>query len=183
MTSFASEFGKSLPAYLQPGVDARLVADDGSDADERELLLRTSATMAGYLNLPEMTLERPSHDGWYDTGDIMRRDRGGFSHFVGRADDMFVCGGENNCPGEVEKRLEHAPGVHQACLVPTADAVRGQNPIAFIVRAPGAAGAELTEQTVKDFALKNARPHEHPATSNSCLNCPSPAPTRSIARR
>ena len=148
--------------YPQPGVEARLVAGDGSDLDEGVLLLRTPATMSGYLNLPEKTRERLSHEGWYDTGDIMRRDRDGFFHFVGRADDMFVCGGENIYPGEVEKMLERAPGIHQACVVPAADAVRGQKPVAFIVRAPGAAGAALTEQTVKDFALKNAPPHEHP---------------------
>ena len=148
--------------YPQPGVEARLVADDGSDTDEGILLLRTPATMTGYLNLPEMTRERLSQEGWYDTGDIMRRDRDGFFYFVGRADDMFVCGGENIYPGEVETMLERNPGIHQACVVPAADAVRGRKPVAFIVRAPGIAGAELTEEAVKDFALRNAPPHEHP---------------------
>ena len=148
--------------YPQPGVEARLVADDGSDADEGVLFLRTPATMTGYLNLPEMTRIRLSHEGWYDTGDIMRRDHDGFYHFVGRADDMFVCGGENVYPGEVEKMLERNPGIHQACVVPAADAVRGQKPVAFVVRASGVAGAALTEQSVKDFALRNAPPHEHP---------------------
>ena len=75
---------------------------------------------------------------------------------------MFVCGGENIYPGEVETMLERNPGIHQACVVPAADAVRGRKPVAFVVRAPGIAGTELTEQKVKDFALRNAPPHEHP---------------------
>ena len=49
-------------------------------------------------------------DGYYHTGDVFRRDADGFYYFVGRADDMFVCGGENIYPGEVEKMLERHPG-------------------------------------------------------------------------
>ena len=96
--------------YPQPGVEARLVAGDGSDLDEGVLLLRTPATMSGYLNLSEKTRERLSHEGWYDTGDIMRRDRDGFFYFVGRADDMFVCGGENIYPGRGRENAGARPG-------------------------------------------------------------------------
>lgn len=142
-----------------PGVEARLVADDGADANRGVLHLRTPALTTGYLNLPEATARRISDDGWYDTGDVMRRDENGFFFFVGRADDMFVCGGENIYPGEVEKMLERHPGIHQACVVPAEDAVRGHKPVAFVVLAPG---RRLTEQEVKEFALANASPHEHP---------------------
>jgi DNA-binding CsgD family transcriptional regulator len=64
--------------------------------------------MAGYLNREADTRKRLI-DGWYDTGDVMRRDENGFVFFVGRADDMFQCGGENVYPGEVEKLLELTP--------------------------------------------------------------------------
>ena len=50
---------------------------------------------------------------------------------------MFVCGGENIYPGDVEKMLERHPGVHQACVVPAEDAVRGNKPVAYVVVAPG----------------------------------------------
>ena len=142
-----------------PGVEARLVAPGAADANEGVLQLRTPALMTGYLNLPEVTGRCISEDGWYDTGDVMRRDENGFHFFVGRADDMFVCGGENIYPGEVEKMLERHPGVHQACVVPAVDAVRGNKPVAYVVVAPG---HRLTEQEVKDFALANASPNEHP---------------------
>ena len=145
--------------YPAPGVEARLVAGGAPDANEGVLELRTPALMTGYLNLPEVTGRRISEDGWYDTGDVMRRDENGFHFFVGRADDMFICGGENIYPGEVEKMLERHPGVHQACVVPAEDAVRGSKPVAYVVVAPG---HRLTEQAVKEFALANASPNEHP---------------------
>ncbi len=145
--------------YPAPGVDARLVSGDEQDVDEGVLQLRTPAQMPGYLNLPDRTSKAVSSDGWYDTGDIMRRDANGFYYFVGRADDMFVCGGENIYPGEVEKMLERHPAIHQASIIPAEDAIRGDKPVAFIVIAPG---ASITEQEVKDFALANGPPHQHP---------------------
>ena len=145
--------------YPAPGVEARLVAGEDRDAEEGVLHLRTPARMSGYLNLPERTAQSVDSDGWYDTGDIMRRDALGFFHFVGRADDMFVCGGENIYPGEVEKLLERHPAIHQACVVPAEDAVRGRKPVAFVVAAPG---ATITEREVKAFALANGPPHQHP---------------------
>ena len=51
--------------------------------------------MTGYLNLPEKTAEVLTEDGWYISGDVFRRDADGAHFFVGRSDDMFVCGGEN----------------------------------------------------------------------------------------
>ena len=53
--------------------------------------------------------------------------------FVGRADDMFQCGGENVYPGEVEKLLGRHPDVAQACVVPVADEIKYQLPVAFVV--------------------------------------------------
>ena len=82
-------------------VEVRLVSPDGSDADEGMLWIRTPANMTGYLNLPDKTREVLTSDGWYLSGDILRRDETGAYYFVGRADDMFVCGGENIYPGEV----------------------------------------------------------------------------------
>ncbi len=165
--------------YPAPGTEARLVADDDMDADEGVLQLRTPAQMTGYLNLPERTAERVTADGWYDTGDVMHRDARGFFHFVGRADDMFVCGGENIYPGEVEKMLERHPAVHQACVVPAEDAVRGHKPVAFVVAAPG---TTVTEQQVKEFALANGPPHQHPRNVEFVVELPL-AGTNKIDRR
>ena len=50
---------------------------------------------------------------------------------------MFVCGGENIYPGEVERLLERHPGIQQACVVPVSDEIEGTKPVAFVVAAPG----------------------------------------------
>jgi long-chain acyl-CoA synthetase len=98
-------------------------------------------------------------DGWYRSGDIMRRDRDGFYYFLGRADDMFVVGGENLWPGEVERLIERAPGVHQAIVVPVPDEIKGAVPFAFVVKTPG---ARLDEAAVKAFTIANGPAFAHP---------------------
>ncbi len=120
--------------------------------------VQTPALMPEYLNLPEATADRV-RDGWYNTGDILRHDENGFFFFVGRADDMFVCGGENVYPGEVEKMLERHPGVAQAAVVPVADALKGQIPIAFVVPAPG---ETPTPDDLKAFSLREGPAYRHP---------------------
>lgn len=142
--------------YPIPSIDWRLV--DGPSPDEGVLALRTPALMSGYLNLPEVTAEK-MREGWYLTGDIMRRDQNGFFYFVGRADDMFVCGGENIYPGEVENLLERHPQVAQALVVPAPDDIKGQIPVAFIVPR---AGTSPSAEEIKAYALKNGPAYAHP---------------------
>ncbi len=145
--------------YPMEGIRLRLVDGDNRDADEGVLEMWTPALMPGYHQLPERTAVAMTEDGYYITGDIMRRDANGFYEFVGRADDMFVCSGENIYPGEVEKMLERHPAIHQACVVPVPDEIRGQKPVAFVVPETGAA---LVAQEVKEFALANAPAYQHP---------------------
>jgi acyl-CoA synthetase (AMP-forming)/AMP-acid ligase II len=145
--------------YPADGVDVRLVAGEDFDADEGVLQIRTPALMPGYLNLPHKTAEVMTADGYYVTGDVMRRDADGFYYFVDRADDMFVCGGENIYPGEVETMLERHPGIRQACVVPVPDAIKGAKPVAFVV--PATAGGPSAE-AVKQWALANGPAYQHP---------------------
>jgi acyl-CoA synthetase (AMP-forming)/AMP-acid ligase II len=142
-----------------PGVDVRLVSGADRDAREGVLEIRTPALMPGYLNLPERTRAVMTEDGYYATGDIMRRDAEGFYYFVGRADDMFVCNGENVYPGEVERMLERHPAIHQACVVAVPDDVRGHMPVAFVVPAPG---STITTEAVKAWALAEGPAYQHP---------------------
>ena len=141
--------------YPLDGAAVRLV---GGDGDQGVLHTRNPGVMLGYHNLPGETARR-LRDGWFDTGDICRRDADGFYYFVGRADDMFVCGGENIYPGEVEAMLERHPDVLQAAVVPMAHELKGQVPVAFVVPRPG---AELREQPVKDWALAHGPAYQHP---------------------
>ena len=142
-----------------PQVEVRMVGADGMDADEGELWIRTPANMRGYLNLPEKNREVLTPDGWYVSGDLFRHDAAGAYTFTGRADDMFVCGGENIYPGEIEQMLERHPDILQACVVPVPDELKGEKPFAFVVLRPG---ATLIEAELKRFALENAPAYQHP---------------------
>jgi len=145
--------------YPHPDVALRLVRDGREVQDEGVLEMKCGALMTHYHNLPEATAKAMTADGYYRTGDVFRRDENGFFFFVGRADDMFVCGGENIYPGEVEKMLERHPAIHQAAVLPVPDELKGHKPIAFVVKAPG---AELDEQAVKSYALAHAPAYQHP---------------------
>ncbi len=130
----------------------------GPDENQGVLHMRNAAVLHAYHNLPAKSAE-VLHDGWYNSGDIMRRDQEGFFYFVGRADDMFVCAGENIYPVEVEKLLESNPDIRQACVIPLADEERSQIPVAFIVLKPG---STLSPNDVKQHALKNGPGYQHP---------------------
>jgi long-chain acyl-CoA synthetase len=150
--------GKPRPAtsigYPLEGCEIRL--DPGPD--EGVLLTRNPGVMAAYHNLPAETAKRLK-DGWFDTGDVCRRDADGFYYFVGRTDDMFVCGGENVYPGDVEGTLERHPEILQAAVLAVDHELKGQVPIAFVVARPGAG---LTEQAVKEWALAHGPAYQHP---------------------
>jgi acyl-CoA synthetase (AMP-forming)/AMP-acid ligase II len=138
------------------GTEARLTG--GTTPDEGELLLKNPGILLGYHNMPQETAKR-IRDGWYHSGDICRRDADGFYYFVGRTDDMFVCGGENIFPIEVVALLEKHPAVQQAVVLPFAHDLKGQVPYAFVVLRPG---HNATEDELKSFALKHGPAYQHP---------------------
>ncbi len=139
-------------------VELRLVDAQGRDAEEGVLWQRTPANMSGYLKLPEKTREVLRPDGWYISSDVFRRDADGAYFCVGRTDEMFVCGGENVFPGEVEQLLERHPETTQACVVPVPDEIKGEKPFAFVV---AKAGSTLSEDDVKPYALEHAPAYQH----------------------
>jgi len=138
------------------GTEARLI--NGPNENEGELILKNPGILIGYHNLPAETAKR-IRDGWYHTGDVCRRDAEGFYFFVGRTDDMFVCGGENIFPIEVERMLEKHPAVHQAAVLPFAHELKGQVPYAFVVLR---AGLSASEDELKQHALANGPAYQHP---------------------
>jgi long-chain acyl-CoA synthetase len=141
-----------------PTSGSEVALREGASPDEGVLYMRGPMLMNGYHNLPERTAE-VMKDGWYRSGDIMRRDQDGFYHFVGRADDMFVVGGENVWPFEVERLLTRMPGVQDALVVPVADEIKGALPFAFVVKAKG---APLDEASIKAFTIANGPAFAHP---------------------
>ena len=138
------------------GNEFRLVG--GEDENFGTLHVRSPGLMNGYHNNPA-EMARRLKDGWFDTGDILRKDPTGWYYFIGRSDDMFVSSGHNIYPSEVEVMLERHPDVEQAIVVPAPDEIKYRIPWAFIVKR---AGSNLSEEDVKQHALKNAPPYQYP---------------------
>jgi long-chain acyl-CoA synthetase len=144
--------------YPHPKVALRLVDGDNRDAAQGVLEMKCPALMLGYHNRPDVAPPL-TPDGFYIAGDVFRRDADGFHYFVGRTDDMFVSGGENIYPADVERMLERHPDIAQAAVVPIDDDIKGQKPVAFVIKKSGRA---LDAEAVKRFALANAPAYQHP---------------------
>lgn len=122
-------------------LEVRVAATDGSampDGEPGELLLRGPQLFAGYLGAPSRTAEAFARGGWLRTGDIARRNEDGTLAICGRLKEMFISGGENVFPGEVEAVLAECDGVMEAAVVGVADEKWGEVGRAFVVPHPGA---------------------------------------------
>ncbi|MBA3343275.1 MAG: acyl--CoA ligase [Gemmatimonadaceae bacterium] len=103
------------------------------DGQPGELLLRGPQVFSGYLNAPELTAEVMTRDGWLKTGDLAVQDESGSYRICGRRKEMFISGGENVFPGEVEAALTDCPGVAEVVVVGVADSLWGEVGRAFVV--------------------------------------------------
>jgi fatty-acyl-CoA synthase len=123
-------------------VSARIVGPDGADLADGEvgdLLFAGPAVTPGYWNDSEATRAAFTADGWLRSGDLARRDRDGFYWVAGRRKEMFISGGENVYPAEVENVLAAHPAVHEAAVVASGHPHWGEVGRAFIQLAPDAA--------------------------------------------
>ncbi len=122
-------------------IDARLVDDDGRDVPEGatgELVLKGPSMGSGYFENAEATAEAIDKDGWFHTGDLAHRDADGFFFINGRKKDMYISGGENVYPLELETALYEHPAVQSCAVVGVPDAKWGEVGRAFVVLKPGA---------------------------------------------
>ncbi|MGB1763688.1 acyl-CoA synthetase [Alloalcanivorax xenomutans] len=104
--------------------EVRIVDRDGRDVPDGEageLLIRGPNITPGYWNRPDATAEAIEADGWLHSGDVARRDDDGFYYIVDRWKDMYISGGENVYPAEVEKVLEQHPAIAEVAVVGIAD--------------------------------------------------------------
>jgi acyl-coenzyme A synthetase/AMP-(fatty) acid ligase len=123
-----------------PGVDVRLVDDDGSDVDTGEvgrILIRTKSRMTGYWSDSDATAE-VIRDGWVDSGDLARADPDGYLWFFGRKKQIIVHDGSNISPYEVESALAEHPAVDLVGVVGIHDTVHGENVRAYVTLVDGA---------------------------------------------
>lgn len=131
-----------MPNYF---VDARIVDDDNHPQPPNtvgELVLKGPSMCSGYFNNPEAAREAVDAEGWFHTGDLARMDADGFYYIVDRKKDMFISGGENVYPVEIEKALYEHPAVAQCAVVGAPDDQWGEVGKAFVVIKPGASVTE-----------------------------------------
>jgi HIP---CoA ligase len=125
----------------RPGMELRIADDDGVEqptGDPGEVLVRGYSVMRGYLDDPAETARAIDPDGWLHTGDLGTLDERGCLRIVGRKKDMFIVGGFNAYPAEIENLLLGHPAVGRAAVVGMPDARLGEVGMAFVVLAPGA---------------------------------------------
>lgn len=126
--------------------EVRLVdetANDVATGEIGEMWIRGPHVSSGYWNNPQATAEAYV-DGWFRTGDLARRDADGYFFIAGRRKEMFISGGVNVYPAEVEAELLQHPNVSDAAVVAIADETWGEVGIAFVV-AHDVADVELVE--------------------------------------
>ena len=126
--------------------ELRIAGDDG--ADSGEVLLRGPNVMLGYLDDPEATAAAIDADGWLHTGDVGSLDAAGNLRITDRLKDMYICGGFNVYPAEIEQVLARLDGVAESAVIGVPDDRLGEVGMAFVVARPG---AELTEEGVIAF--------------------------------
>jgi len=125
-----------------PGVEVRVVDDERRDVAQGqpgELLVRGFNVMKGYFNNPTATAEAIDADGWLATGDVGLVDGGGNIRITDRKKDMFIVGGFNAYPAEIENALLGHPAVAQVAVVGVPDERLGEVGLAFVVARPGMA--------------------------------------------
>ena len=118
-----------------PGVDVRVVDDDGNDlgpGEPGELVVRGFNVMQCYFDNEEATAEAIT-DGWLSTGDIGLVDRDGNIHITDRKKDMFIVGGFNAYPAEIEAALLQHPAIAQVAVIGVPDERMGEIGVAFVV--------------------------------------------------
>jgi len=120
----------------RPGFEVRVVGQGDRElpaGEAGEVLLRGGSVMAGYLDDPQETAKVLSADGWLRTGDLGIVDDAGRLRIVGRVKDMFIVGGFNAYPAEIENALLRHPGVRQAAVIGIPDERLGEVGMAFLV--------------------------------------------------
>ena len=122
------------------GFEIRVAGPDGSEAtpgDPGEILLRGPNLMLGYLDDPQATRAAVDAGGWLHTGDIGHLDPAGNLTITDRLKDMYICGGFNVYPAEVEQVLARLDGVAESAVVGVPDGRLGEVGRAYVVTRPG----------------------------------------------
>lgn len=148
--------------YPLPGIEVRCVDDEGNDlpaGEPGEFWVRGHAVMKGYLDDPVGTAEAVDSHGWLHTGDIGTIDERGYLKITDRKKDMFISGGFNVYPVEVENLLCTHPAIAMAAVIGVPDERMGEVGRAFVVTRPG---TDVTEAELLQWARANMANYKAP---------------------
>jgi fatty-acyl-CoA synthase len=126
-------------------IDVRVVDGDNhplGPGEVGELVLKGPSGCSGYWNNPEASAAVLDDEGWFHTGDLVYHDEAWYFYVVDRKKDMFISGGENVYPAEIEAVLYKHPAVHMCAVVGVPDEKWGEVGKACVVRKPGATATE-----------------------------------------
>ena len=133
------------------------------------MVVRGETVMRGYLDDPEATAAAIDADGWLHTGDLGTFDDDGYLRIVGRIKDMFIVGGFNAYPAEIENLLLRHPRIAQVAVIGVPDERLGEVGMAFVVLEPGPPLERVRDHRVvarRDGELQGAA-----ASSSSSTRC------------
>jgi fatty-acyl-CoA synthase len=142
---------------------ARIVGPDGRDVargETGELWFAGLGITPGYFDHPDETAAAFSEDGWLRSGDLARQDEDGYYYIVGRLKDMYISGGENVYPAEVENELAAHPDILEAAVVGVADPKWGEVGCAWVLARPGRSPPSDSELTA--FLRERLAPYKVP---------------------
>jgi acyl-CoA synthetase (AMP-forming)/AMP-acid ligase II len=128
-----------------PGMEVRVVGRDGVDVspgNPGEIWARGYAIMKSYFNAPQATAEALTSDGWLRTGDVGVLDEAGNLKITDRIKDMFIVGGFNAYPAEIENVMSRHPGIAQVSVVGVPDGRLGEVGYAYVIPRAGRKLAE-----------------------------------------
>lgn len=126
-------------------IEARILDELGNSLGAEqigELVLKGPSMCSGYFNDPVATRAAVDANGFFHTGDLARYDRDGYFYIVDRKKDMYISGGENVYPSEIEKLLYRHPAVHMCAVVGVPHPVWGEVGVACVVLKPGVQSSE-----------------------------------------
>jgi acyl-CoA synthetase (AMP-forming)/AMP-acid ligase II len=133
--TIATTSGRAIPE-----VEVQIIDTDGKPVppnEPGEIVVRGYNVMKGYFDAPEETKKAIDADGWLHTGDIGTMDERGYIKITDRLKDMFIVGGFNAYPAEIENTLLQMPGVGEVAVIGVPDNRLGEVGMAFVVPAPG----------------------------------------------
>lgn len=130
----------------------------GSD-EAGEIIVRSPASMVGYLGRPDLTADATCGDGWLRTGDIATMDQDGYLYVVDRAKDLIISGGENIYPAQVERAIQRHEDVLEVAVVGVPDPLWGECVKAYVVRKPG---RNVGKKAIADMATTYLASYQKP---------------------